>query len=217
VLLTIILAVLFSRDKHRFKEYTQQTTPTFFIVVAVCLVFFTASIIVDFIILKKTTSIGVRLTRMAYIDKLTGLPNRYSCDVLLESFDSPEKIATTGFVLMQIKNLIAINNTDGHDNGNWLIAEFCSILEEVSEDHGYVGRNGGNEFLLVIEDCDSTAVDMFLLNLTKRIHGYNEMNVGTPLEISYSRVLNRDEHLEKISELLSLCYKRLRETPQTLS
>jgi hypothetical protein len=41
--------------------------------------------------------------------------------------------------------------------------------------------------------------------------------VGDPLEIAYSKALNQDEHKEKISELISLGYKRLREVPQILS
>ena len=69
----------------------------------------------------------------------------------------------------------------------------------------------------MMENCDSTKLEMFLMDLTKRIHGYNEMNVGDPLEIAYSRCLNADEHKETVSELISLGYKRLREAPQILS
>ena len=58
---------------------------------------------------------------------------------------------------------------------------------------------------------------VFLLDLAKRIHGYNEMNVGSPIEVTYSRVLNLDEHKEKISDLISLGYQKIREMPQTLS
>jgi GGDEF domain-containing protein len=118
---------------------------------------------------------------------------------------------------MQLSNLNTINASDGHTNGNWLISEFSTMLEDVSENYGYVGRNGGNEFIILIEDCDSTKADMFLLDLGKRIHGYNGMKVGSPVEVSYARTLNCDEHKEKISDLVSLGYRKLRETPQILS
>ena len=71
--------------------------------------------------------------------------------------------------------------------------------------------------MVLMDNCDSTKADMFLMDLTKRIHGYNEMNVGDPLEIAYSRCLNCDEHKDKISDLISLGYVRLREIPQILS
>ena len=216
VILTVILTVIFVTESDKIKQ-ADDMAHLFIIIVGISIVLFTFSVIFDFYVLKRTVSIGRRLNKMAYLDKLTGLPNRYSCDILIDSFEGPDRLPGAGFILMQINNLTSVNEDSGHTGGNWLISEFSSILEEVSENYGYVGRNGGNEFIMLIENCDSTAADMFLLDLTKRIHGYNEMNVGAPMEISYSRVLNIDEHKEKISELISLGYKKLRKSPQTLS
>ena len=217
VVFTVILAVQFSTYKALFHEVSGDYLPPIFFVMALCLVFFVISIILDFYILRKTASIGRHLNKLAYIDKLTGLPNRYSCDLLINSFNDPKLLMNAGFVLLKINNLVAINSSAGHTNGNFLISEFCSILEDVSESYGYSGRNGGNEFLVLMEECDSTKVDMFLMDLTKRIHGYNEMNVGDPIEVAYARAMNCDEGKEKISDLVSLVYKRLRESPQILS
>ena len=68
-----------------------------------------------------------------------------------------------------------------------------------------------------MEDCDNTKIDMFLMDLTKRIHGYNELNVGAPIEVSYSKVLNSLEHMDKITDVISLGYRRIHEIPQILS
>ncbi|MCR5557923.1 MAG: GGDEF domain-containing protein [Butyrivibrio sp.] len=217
VAFTIAFTVLFNKYKALFHEVSGETLPPIFLLMEACLVFFIIAILLDFIILRKTASIGRHLSKMAYIDKLTGLPNRYSCDLLIESFNDSSRLPNAGFVLLKINNLMAINKSSGHDNGNFLISEFCSILEDVSQDYGYAGRNGGNEFLLLMDNCDSTKADMFLMELTKRIHGYNGMNVGDPMEVAYSRALNVDEQKSKISHLVSLGYKRLRETPQILS
>ena len=215
-ILTIISATLFYSIK---REYMRNGTPTpaIFYVMTATFIFFAFSLIFDFYVLHKTASIGRHLNRLAYIDKLTGIPNRYSCDLLFESFSSPELLPNTGFLLLKINNLTTVNNDNGHSNGNFLISEFSSILEDVSQDYGHVGRNGGNEFVVIMDNCDSTKADMFLMDLTKRIHGYNEMNVGDPLEVAYSRCLNCDENKDKISDLISLGYKKLREMPQILS
>ena len=217
VILTVILAVLFSRGKAQFREIYGDRMSEFIIVVAISLVLFVISIFLDFYILVRTASIGRHLNRLAYIDKLTGLPNRYSCDLLIDSFNAPDRLPTAGFILLHLNNLPVVNKDTGHDNGNFLITEFCSILEDVSQDYGYAGRNGGNEFIVLMDDCDSTKLEMFLMDLTKRIHGYNEMNVGAPMEVAYARALNTDEKKEKISELISLGYARLKDGPQTLS
>lgn len=217
VILTAVLGVLFHTNKDFYHQLSDASTPAFFVVVALSLVIFVIFIIIDFYILRRTASIGRHLNKLAYIDHLTGLPNRYSCDLLIDSFNSLERLANAGFFVMQLSNLNTINASDGHTNGNWLISEFGTMLEDVSENYGYVGRNGGNEFIILIEDCDSTKADMFLLDLGKRIHGYNDMKVGSPVEVSYARALNCDEHKEKISDLVSLGYRKLRETPQILS
>ncbi len=217
VVLAAALAILFIRDKALYKEFTDSHPTAFFIVVAICLVVYVLSIIVDFFILSHTVSIGRRLNNLAFLDHLTGLPNRYSCDLLIESFNNEEQLPDTGFFLMQIANLGNINVNEGHKNGNYLISEFSSILEDVAESYGYVGRNGGNEYIVLLEDCDAEKADKFLKELGRRIQGYNEMNVGSPLEVRYSKVLNKDEHKEKISEIISLGYQKIREMPLALS
>ena len=215
--LTIALAFLYHKDKEIFHQISDRSTPAFFVVGGICLVLFVFSILFDFYILKKTASIGNHLNKMAYLDSLTGLPNRYSCDLLIESFNDPKRLPMAGFILMMLGNLGSTNDENGHKGGNWLISEFSTILEDVSADFGYVGRNGGNEFIILMENCDSTAADMFLLELTKRIHGYNEMKVGTPIEVIYAKILNCDEQMDNISDLISLGYKKIREMPLTLS
>jgi diguanylate cyclase (GGDEF)-like protein len=217
LIMTVILAVLFHKDKAMYHEKIGEQTPAIFFVMAACLILFVLSILFDFYILKRTTSIGSHLNQLAYIDKLTGLPNRYSCDLLIESFNDEEHLPDTGFFLMQIANLGNINVNEGHKNGNYLISEFSSILEDVADGYGYVGRNGGNEYIVLLEDCDHDKADRFLSELSKRIRGYNELNVGAPLEVRYSKVLNKDEHKEKISEIISLGYQKIREMPLALS
>ncbi len=217
VIMSIVLAVLFHAERPYLTAASGGRTTPFLIAVAICIILFIISSVLDFIILFRTMSIGTKLNTLAFIDHLTGLPNRHSCDLLIKSFSSPERLKNAGFILMQISNLGSINKEDGHTGGNWLISEFSNILEDVSENYGYIGRNGGNEFIMLMDDCDSSRADMFLGKLRERIHGYNEMNVGAMLEVTYSEVLNCDEHMEQISDLISLGYKKIRETPLKLS
>ena len=217
LVLTVLMTIFYYRDKAAYDVIAGGSTPLVFRIMTACILLFVAVIIGDFYILSKTASIGRHLNKLAFIDKLTGLPNRYSCDLLVESFNSPDRLPNAGFILLRINNLGEINADNGHANGNNLISEFCSILEDVSENYGYVGRNGGNEYIVLMENCDNTNIEMFLMDLTKRIHGYNELNVGYPLEIAYSKCLNCDEHLEKMSELISCGYQKIREMPLILA
>ncbi|MCR5670225.1 MAG: diguanylate cyclase [Butyrivibrio sp.] len=216
--ITILLAYFTVKDYHMFDNATKAFgVPVFVLGTGLCIALFAVSVLIDFYILKRTTQIGVKLNRLAYIDKLTGIPNRYSCDLLFDSFNTPEKLTNIGFMVLRINNLVNVNAKAGHDNGNFLISEFSSILSDVGEKYGYVGRNGGNEFVILLENCDSSTTDLFLLDLTKRIHGYNELNVGDPMEIAYGRVLSSEIEALTMSEIVSNGYKRLREMPQVLS
>ncbi len=217
IIMSVVLAVLFLVERPLLTAASGGKTPPFIIAVAICIILFILSSILDFIILFRTISIGTKLNALAFIDHLTGLPNRHSCDLLIRSFSSPQRLKNAGFILMQISNLGSINKEDGHTGGNWLISEFSNILEDVSDTYGYVGRNGGNEFIMLMDDCDPSRADMFLEKLRARIHGYNELNVGAMIEVTYSKVLNCDEQKEQISDLISLGYKKIRETPLKLS
>ncbi len=217
IIMSVVLAVLFHVERPYLTAASGGKTPPFIIAVAICIILFILSSILDFIILFRTISIGTKLNALAFIDHLTGLPNRHSCDLLIRSFSSPQRLKNAGFILMQISNLGSINKEDGHTGGNWLISEFSNILEDVSDTYGYIGRNGGNEFIMLMDDCDPARADMFLEKLRERIHGYNELNVGAMIEVTYSKVLNCDEQKEQISDLISLGYKKIRETPLKLS
>ncbi len=217
IIISIVLAVLFHVERPYLTAASDGKTSPFIIAVAVCIILFILSSVLDFVILFRTMSIGTKLNALAFIDHLTGLPNRHSCDLLIKSFSSPQRLKYAGFILMQISNLSSINKEDGHTGGNWLISEFSNILEDVSDNYGYVGRNGGNEFIMLMENCDKERADRFLEKLRERIHGYNEMNVGAMIEVTYSKVLNCDEQRDQISDLISLGYKKIRETPLKLS
>ncbi|MBR4358210.1 MAG: GGDEF domain-containing protein [Butyrivibrio sp.] len=214
---TALLAFYSRTDLLKLTFSENKTSQRLLLSVLIFVLMVFISVITDFYILKKSTNIGYRLNRLAYLDRLTGLPNRYSCDLLFETFNDPERLPGVGFIVMKINNLPSVNKTTSHDNGNNLITEFCFILEDVGEKYGYIGRNGGNEFIILIENCSDTDCDMFLSDLTKRIRGYNEMAVGTALEIAYACVLNSCEKKSVMSELISFAYKKLKDAPQILS
>ena len=68
--------------------------------------------------------LGIDANQIAYLDKLTGIPNRYSCDLIFQNMDTPDKVKHVGCFLLSIKNLIeihvpqvkSINFIDGTDS-----------------------------------------------------------------------------------------------------
>ena len=70
-------------------------------------------------------------------------------------------------VYMDLNKFKLINDTYGHDMGDTVLCVFSKVLMEVFAKKGYVGRMGGDEFMIILlnnsedelEDCCKTIVD----------------------------------------------------------
>ena len=98
-----------------------------------------------------------RLTHLANMDVLSGLPNRGRVRQLLgESL----RVATTSNVpcaimFLDLDGFKPVNDTFGHPKGDAVLQAVAKRLcDEVSSD-GHVGRMGGDEFAIVITDAQS--------------------------------------------------------------
>lgn len=149
------------------------------------------------------------LSQLAYLDSLTGIPNRYSLDLIFRIFRTPESVQSIGCMVIKITNLKTINGTFGHETGDRLIQDFCSIFEEVGDEFGYLGRNGGNEFVIVIENCSSEKEQDFLKFLNHKLDLYNQKHPDTPICITVASILNREAHADSLKDLLTLTYAKL--------
>ncbi|MBO7485223.1 MAG: bifunctional diguanylate cyclase/phosphodiesterase [Spirochaetaceae bacterium] len=96
----------------------------------------------------------------AITDSLTGLPNRFACTELMESFIK----SGVNFVLVSIdlNNFKNINDIMGHEIGNKVLSEIAyrwRVLADARKTKtvDFVARLGGDEFALVIMGYNSPA------------------------------------------------------------
>ena len=73
IILTVVMTFTFFIEKANFENMEGAPAPTIFIIMAVCIILFIISIVIDFYILHRTVSIGKHLNRLAYIDKLSAI------------------------------------------------------------------------------------------------------------------------------------------------
>ncbi|GAA4024349.1 EAL domain-containing protein [Sphingomonas swuensis] len=98
-----------------------------------------------------------RLTHLANVDVLSGLPNRGRVRQLL---GEALRAATAGNVpcaimFLDLDGFKPVNDTFGHPKGDAVLQAVAKRLcDEVSSD-GHVGRLGGDEFAIVIPDAQS--------------------------------------------------------------
>ena len=167
-------------------------------------------LLLDFSSLKQFVIFQHALSKIAYLDDLTGIPNRYSCDQFLKNFSAADHFSDLGCGMITIKNLKQVNADFDRESGDAVIQDFSNILDDASKQYGFVGRNGGNEFIIIIDHClNADKMEAFFALLSSKITSYNKESSHVNIDIQYTYVLNKDAHKKNLSELLTLVHNNL--------
>lgn len=105
-------------------------------------------------------------------DVMTGLWNKTSGlgqigDCLKDM--SEGDVAVLGFV--DIDNFKSVNDTYGHENGDFWIREIAAALQEICEPSGIVCRYGGDEYILFLRNAEERdELTARIERFRKRVH-----------------------------------------------
>jgi diguanylate cyclase (GGDEF)-like protein len=134
------------------------------------------------------------LTKIAYVDNLTGLPNRVSCDERLVEFNNSDD----NFCLLSLdlNGLKEVNDNAGHPAGDKLLKSFADTLSATMGDLGTCTRIGGDEFLVLIKSTTSEELDQRLVELDKRLLELDKKDPDVNHSVSYGYAF-RDEAEDK--------------------
>ena len=81
----------------------------------------------------------------AHTDALTKIYNREGFRISL-----PEEAENVTFAVMDMDNFKMVNDTLGHEGGDYALTYFARTLEEILGKEGIVGRYGGDEFVAML-------------------------------------------------------------------
>ena len=97
------------------------------------------------------------LTRMAYHDALTGLPNAAQFHKSMDEAMSGQSLAHVGFALMMVDldNFKWVNDTWGHQVGNQALVSIAERLGRGRRADDVLGRFGGDEFMVLLAHIPS--------------------------------------------------------------
>ncbi|HEY1606290.1 MAG TPA: EAL domain-containing protein [Allosphingosinicella sp.] len=98
-----------------------------------------------------------RLTNLANMDVLSGLPNRGRVRQLLgESLSTAQSSnVPCAIMFLDLDGFKPVNDTFGHPKGDAVLKSVSQRLVREVADSGHVGRMGGDEFAIVIRDGQS--------------------------------------------------------------
>lgn len=122
-----------------------------------------ASLVILVIIILCVTRIALywrRSERRISSDTLTECNSRAAMEELIKKLEHETHFDIT-VVYMDLNKFKHINDTYGHDVGDRILCIFSNILEEVFCKKGYVGRMGGDEFMIILlETAEKDILEM---------------------------------------------------------
>lgn len=149
-------------------------------------------------------------------DHVAGIANRYSCDAAIEKYADKPLPPTVGCIMIELSNIQNINKSYGHKMGNAFIQSFADMLNAASVGVCFVGRNGGNKFMALFEDCTDEKLSVFLGRLKQRIEANNNMSeqamgqdIVPRIDYRYGVAFNEGEKVTSITQLIALADRRI--------
>jgi len=209
ILLTLVsLICLMTPGVKQFVFADGGATVLFFVVWVILIVNY-VFILLDLRVIANTKLDFNSLYEAAYADPVSGMPNRFSCDVLIDKYRDEELPEDIGCVMIEMTNLPEINSKYTHSAGNKALKRFSAILTTASLSQCFVGRNGGNKFLAIFEKCDQAALDNFLASIDAGLASYQKEDGAVPISYRAGTALNSEERLRQITELIALANRRV--------
>lgn len=140
------------------------------------------------------------LTYMGTHDGLTGLYNRIYFENLLNKYDK-EKHIKLGIIVCDVDGLKLVNDNLGHDYGDKLLIQASRIINAICEENnGIAARIGGDEFIIILNDCLKEELEKINKLLQETINKFNLGNSDLYLSISTGTAY-REKEFSTMTEL----------------
>lgn len=134
----------------------------------------------------------LKLKKQADIDFLTNIYNRATAEKHITEMVSKESDSTAlhAFLICDLDNFKAINDTLGHQMGDKTLVDTAEILKNSFRKTDIIGRLGGDEFIVLMCNVESLedvkAAAKKLIAHLNRVYGEGENQVRTTASIGIS-------------------------------
>ena len=119
------------------------------------------------------------LEKLAITDKLTNLYNRRKLDELLQNeiYRCERFNHSFGIAILDIDHFKKVNDTFGHQIGDKVLIEIATILKKHIRKTDYVGRFGGEEFVIICPESQEEGTYNLIENIRLDIakHTFNKV------------------------------------------
>ncbi len=170
-------STIINRPNAMIEKYGRSAAVTLFLVVAVA---------VYMLYRRKKAADQLRL--LAATDPLTGFSNRRAGVAYLKQLIKSSNLLKVTFTLcfIDLDGLKAVNDTQGHLEGDRYLREACRVLQRRTRKGDLLCRYGGDEFIIAISNCDFRQALQYWEKIEEEIQLFNQSGEAA-FKISMSR------------------------------
>ncbi|MEN3186247.1 MAG: PAS domain-containing protein [Atribacterota bacterium] len=147
---------------------------------------------------------------LSFHDPLTGLYNRFFLQEELKRLDAPRQLPLS-IIMGDVNNLKLVNDAFGHEVGDELLKRMASILLRSCRKEDIVARFGGDEFLILLPQTSSIAVQEVIERIRKLCREEwkgTEKHIPLSISLGYATKEREEENVQAvINEAESRMYR----------
>ncbi len=144
------------------------------------------------------------LEGLAYTDPLTGLMNRAKCMQYMATVKG-----NYALISIDMDNLKPVNDTLGHLEGDRMIRCFSDILKQAFDGASLIGRTGGDEFLVAIENPESGICEKMIEKLETLMAVFNDADKKIRLSASCGFAYSNEPKLTDANSVFIMADTRM--------
>lgn len=105
---------------------------------------------------------------LSLTDGLTGVLNRIGFNEQLEKYLNNNESKKCIGILLDVDNFKFINDVHGHAIGDQVLVQLAKSMKKEFPKNAVVGRNGGDEFCVLLKDCGEDEAKLLIDNFTMK-------------------------------------------------
>ncbi|KZN13290.1 GGDEF domain-containing protein [Marinomonas sp. TW1] len=189
-LIVAITALLFLMCEYLSLKglYLTESKQSFMLVSVFFFIALYFSIVIN-LVMSRLKSVNQHLRVLAEKDELTGLSNRRKvlADAVNIFADCVINHDTCVFAIVDLDHFKKINDTYGHEAGDFVLAKVSAKMQSVIRTTDKIGRYGGEEFIILMPKTKLAQAELVMEHLRQTIAGLTietEKGIIIPVTIS---------------------------------
>jgi diguanylate cyclase (GGDEF)-like protein len=125
----------------------------------------------------SNASLHQNISKKAYTDTITGLPNRRALDEHLEAeiINARRTNSTFAVIMMDLDGFKGVNDTYGHDIGDQVLRVVFNVIASGIRSTDFIARYGGDEVTLLLSKSELQAARLVTEKILENLNNFEYM------------------------------------------